>query len=239
MSIFSRIFKVGQASLNKLVDSFEKPEVMLEQAIRDKEQQIREAKQSIQKCIATEHKTRALLEEEKKQKAQWEARAESALQSGKEELAVKALQRATEHESKGQSYEEEWMAQRESVEELKNDIYKLEDELSEVKRNKDFIISQAKASEVKKQIYEAKAKISKGNSSDDLLARMKEKAERNRYEANAAKEMADMSENSDSLEKEFEDMSSSVASSDVQAKLAAMKAKMGQGGSSSSPSPSN
>ena len=55
MSIFSRIFKVGQASINKLVDS-EKPELMLEQAIRDKEQQIRDAKQSIQKCIATEHK---------------------------------------------------------------------------------------------------------------------------------------------------------------------------------------
>jgi phage shock protein A len=239
MSIFSRIFKVGQASINKLVDSFEKPEVMLEQAIRDKEQQVREAKQSIQKCIATEHKTRALLDAEKKQKSEWEARAESALQSGKEELAVKALQRATEHETKALSYEQEWQVQREGVEELKKDIYKLEDELSEVKRNKDFIISQAKASDVKKQIYEAKAKISKGNSSDDLLARMKEKAERSKYEANAAKEMAEMSENSDSLEKEFEDLGASSASSDVQAKLAAMKAKMGQGGASSAPSTAN
>lgn len=230
MSIFSRIFKIGQASVNKVLDSFEKPEVMLEQAIRDKENQVREAKQSIQKCIATEHKTRAMMEQEKKQKADWEQKAEAALQAGKEELAVKALQRASEHETKAQTYEQEWLSQKESVEELKKDIYKLEDELAEVKRNKDFIISQSKASEVKKQIYEAKAKMGARNSSDDLLARMKAKAENNKYEADAAKEMAEDLSN-DSLEKEFDDLGTSAVSSDVQSKLAAMKAKMGQSGS--------
>jgi phage shock protein A len=230
MSIFSRIFKIGQASINKLVDSFEKPELMLEQAIRDKEEQVREAKQSIQKCIATEHKTKALLDEEKRQKIEWEQRAEAALQAGNEELAVKALQRSSEHDLKATTYEQEWQAQRESVEELKKDIYKFEDELAEVKRNKDFIISQSKASEVKKQIYEAKAKITKGgNSADDLLARMKAKAERNKYEASAAKEMAEMAEAPASLEKEFAELKVNTASSDVQAKLAAMKVKMSQG----------
>lgn len=227
MSIFTRLFKIGQATVNKVMDSFEKPELMLEQAIRDKEQQIREAKQSIQKCIATEHQTRAMMEQEKTQKAEWEQRAEAALSAGKEDLAVKALQRASEHEEKATSYEQEWSAQKEAVEELKKDIFKLEDELSEVKRNKDFIISQSKASEVKKQIYEAKAKIST-NSSDDLLARMKAKAERNKHEAAAAKEMAESSNGESSLEKEFEDLEVNTASGDIQDKLAAMKARMGQ-----------
>lgn len=227
MSIFSRIFKIGQASVNKVIDSFEKPELMLEQAIKDKDTQIREAKQSIQKCIATEHKTRAMMEQEKQQKLDWERKAEAALQAGKEDLAVKALQRASEHEEKAQAYEQEWSAQKESVEDLKKDIYKLEDELAEVKRNKDFIISQSKASEVKKQIYEAKAKMGTKNSSDDLLARMKAKAENNKYEAAAAKEMADDLSGDTSLDKEFEDLETDSVSSDVQAKLAAMKAKMG------------
>lgn len=227
MSIFTRIFKIGQASVNKVLESFEKPELMLEQAIADKEKQIREAKQSIQKCIATEHQTRAQLDQEKQSKLEWEQRAEAALSAGKEELAVKALQRASEHEAKATSYEEEWKAQKESVEELKKDIYRLEDELNEVKRNKDFIISQSKASEVKKQIYEAKAKMS-DNSSDDLLARMKAKAERNKYEAAAAKEMAETASGKTSLDKEFEELETQTVSSDVQAKLAAMKAKMGQ-----------
>ena len=59
---------------------------------------------------------------------------------------------------------------------------------------------------------------------------MKEKAERNKHEANAAKEMAELSEAGDSLEKEFEDLCHISASREVQAKLAAMKAKMGQTG---------
>jgi phage shock protein A len=147
-------------------------------------------------------------------------------------LAVKALQRASEHEGKAQTYEQEWQTQKDSVEDLKKDIYRLDDEVAEVKRNKDFIISQSKASEVKKQIYEAKANMSKSNSADDLLARMKAKAENNKYEADAAKEMADEVSGSGSLEKEFEDLGTSNVGSDVQAKLAAMKAKMG--GSSAS-----
>ena len=96
MSIFFRIFKIGQASANKFVDKLEKPELMLEQAIRDKDKQIREAKQAVQSCIATERKTKKLLEKDKAEKFAWEQKAEAAMRAGKEDLAVKALQRTTE-----------------------------------------------------------------------------------------------------------------------------------------------
>ena len=78
--------------------------------------------------------------------------------------------------------------------------------------------------------------MSKRNSADDLLARMKAKAENNKYEADAAKEMAEEINGSGSLEKEFESLGTTSASSEVQAKLAAMKAKMG-GASSSQQQP--
>ena len=51
MSIFSRIFKIGQAKVNKVVDGLEKPELMLDQAIRDKGEQIRDAKRALQSVI--------------------------------------------------------------------------------------------------------------------------------------------------------------------------------------------
>jgi len=228
MSIFSRIFKIGQAHANRAVDRFEKPEVMLNQAIEDKDKQIREAKKSIQSCIATERQTKKQLETEKAEKFAWEQKAQAALQSGKEELAVKALQRATEHEQKATALQSNWQQQREAVEELKKDVFKMEDELAEFKRNKDFIIAQSKAADVKKSIYEAKAKISKkGRGADDLMERMKAKAERTENEADAAKELATTFEGKDSLEKEFEDLGAGSTSPDIQAKLDAMKAQMG------------
>ncbi|MCH2154951.1 MAG: PspA/IM30 family protein [Opitutales bacterium] len=228
MSIFSRFFKIGQASVNKALDKMEKPELMLEQAIRDKEVQIRDAKKSVQSCIATERQTKKLLDTEKAEQLAWEQRAQAALKSGKEDLAVKALQRATEHEQKVGGLQQNWETQKTGVEDLKRDIHGMEEQLAEYKRNKDFIIAQAKAAEVKKGIYEAKARIAKkSNNADDLMARMKAKAERSEVEAEAAQEIAGMGE--DTLEKQFDELDSSSANPAVQDKLAAMKAKLNQG----------
>lgn len=228
MSIFSRIFKVGEAAANKMVDNLEKPELMLEQAIRDKETQIRDAKKSIQSCIATERQSKTLLEKEKAEKFTWEQKAEMALKAGKEELAIRALQRGTEHEQKAATLQTQWQSQRDSVDELKKEIIKMGDEVAEFRRNKDFIIAQSKAAQVKKDIYEAKARISGKNNVDDLMARMKAKAERQGFEADAAKEIADVSTGSgDRLEEEFEGLGASgSASVEVNDKLAALKAKL-------------
>ena len=226
MSIFSRIFKIGQASANKVVEKFEKPELMLEQAIADKEKQIREVKQSVQQVIATERQTKAQLEKEKAEKFQWEQKAEAAMHSGREDLAVKALERASEHEARAASLEPSWQGQQSSVAELKQEVIAMEAEVAEYRRNKDFIIAQSKAAQVKKDIYEAKARMTNTRSPDDLMARMKAKAERQGFEADAAKEMA-ASPGGTSLEDEFKSLSTGAGSPDVQAKLDALKAKLG------------
>ncbi|MBD3421554.1 MAG: hypothetical protein GF398_15655 [Chitinivibrionales bacterium] len=223
MSIFSRIFKVGQAHANQAIDGLEKPEVMLEQAIRDQEKAIREAKQKVQAVIATERQSKALLDRENHEKDLWEQKAQLALKSGNEELATKALMRSEEHETKGGTLQPQWEAQRSEVEKLKVSVRKMEEELAELRRNKDIIIAQSKAADVKKQIYEAKAQIGKKGTSD-LVARMKAKAERSSFEASAAEEMAESG--GDSLEGEFEKLESTAASSNVQDKLAALKAKL-------------
>lgn len=226
MSIFSRIFKIGQASAGKVVERFEKPELMLEQAISDKEKQIREVKQAVQQVIATERRTKAQLEREKAEKFQWEQKAEAAMRSGREDLAVKALERASEHEARATSLEPSWQGQQTSVAELKKEIIAMEAEVAEYRRNKDFIIAQSKAAQVKKDIYEAKARITNKRTPDDLMARMKAKAERQGFEADAAKEMSDASSSS-TLEDEFKSLSTGAGSPDVQAKLDALKAKLG------------
>jgi len=228
MSIFKRMFKIGEAKANQIVDSLEKPELMLEQAIKDKARQISEAKKSVMSVIATERQTKALLLNEQNEKANWEAKAQQALKAGNEELAVKALNRSQEHEQKGTKLEQSWKAQKASVDQLKIEIVKMEDELAEFKRNKDFIIAQAKTAEVKKQIYQAKAKIQGDKTADDLMARMQAKAERASFEAEAAEEMAE-SVSGDSLDKEFQKLGASTTSADVTAKLEAMKKHLASG----------
>jgi len=226
MSIFGRLFKIGQAHANKVVDGLERPEVMLDQAIKDQAKGIREAREKIAAVIATERKSKAMLMKEQENQGNWEKRAEMALTQGNEALATKALVRAEEHTKNAESLKGQWEAQRKSVEGLKVALQKMTAELSELRRNKDIIIAQSKAAEVKKQIYEAKAKIGK-NDTGDLIARMRAKSERATYEAEAAEELAAESDSGDSLDKEFDKLSATSTPSDsVQDKLAALKAKL-------------
>ena len=133
--------------------------------------------------------------------------------------------RSEEHEKRSVTLKPQWESQRASVESLKSEMRRMEDEISELKRNKDIIIAQSKAAEVKKEIYEAKAKIS-DRGTHDLVDRMRAKAERTSYEASAAEEMATQVTGGDSLEKEFKQLEGQSASRSVQDKLADMKAKL-------------
>lgn len=225
MSILSRLFKIGQAATHTAVDKLERPELMLDQAIRDKEKQIREAKKAVQGCIATERQTKAMMERERVQQHDWESKAEAALKAGRDDLAVKALSRATEHEQKVSSIEANWKDQRKTLDSLKQDITSFDDQLAEYRRNKDFIIAQSKAAAVKKSIYEAKAKISQTGDVDNLMERLKAKAERAGYEAEAAQELAE-AQTGDRLEAEFAGLETKTSSSEVQQKLDALKAKL-------------
>ncbi len=225
MSILSRLFKIGQAATHTVVDKLERPELMLDQAIRDKEKQIREAKKAVQGCIATERQTKAMMERERAQQHDWESKAETALKAGRDDLAVKALSRATEHEQKVSSIEANWKDQRKTLDSLKQDITSFDDQLAEYRRNKDFIIAQSKAAAVKKSIYEAKAKISQSGDVDNLMERLKAKAERAGYEAEAAQELAE-AQTGDRLEAEFAGLETKTSSSEVQQKLDALKAKL-------------
>ena len=225
MGIFSRIFKVGEAHANRAIDRLEKPEVMLEQAIRDQNKAIQVAKEKIQAVIATERQSKAQLDKEKHEKMQWEERANFALKENNESLATKALMRAETHQKNIASLTPNWQLQNDSIGHLKIELQKMQDDLNELKRNKDIIIAQSKSAEVKKSIYEARAAIGKNNTTD-LIARMKTKADRQSYEAEAAKELASSLDGKDALEKEFENLGQQDVSFSVKKKLEEMKNKL-------------
>ncbi|BBM89933.1 hypothetical protein COTS27_01650 [Spirochaetota bacterium] len=229
MSVFRKLFKVGEAKANELVEKLEKPELMLDQAIRDKEKAIREARARVQSIIATERQSKATLDKEKNNHELWEQRAQKALELNDEKLATQALARSETHQKNHHTLLPTWRLQRKSVDNLKNELAAMQEELDELKRNKDIIIAQSKVADVKKSIYEAKASIGKNNAGD-LIARMKAKADRASFEADAAQELADDSA-SRSLESQFEKLegpstSTSTVSPSVKAKLEAMKAKL-------------
>lgn len=221
MSIFSRIFKLGQAHTNRIIDNLEKPEMMLEQALRDKEKTIREAMEKVQSVIATERQTRAQLTKAEKEKLKWDERAQYALEQNNEGLAIQALQRSEEQQAHVDTLTPTWNLQRDSINNLKVELQKMQDEVNELKRNKDILIAQSKTAEVRKAIYDARSTMKRQDSSD-LITRMKTKAEKQMYEAEASKELAESFSKGDNLEKQFQQLDHG-SDSKVKARLEAMK----------------
>ncbi len=224
MGILSRMFKIGQAEANQLLDKMEKPDKMIDQAIRDREKQIAEARAAIVKVIATEKQTKAELDRALRTKDDWTRKAELALRAGKEDLAAQALQRAEECEREAGVYQPQWQTQHAESAKLKQALQEMERDLTSLKRERNLIVAQSKAAEVKQDIYNAKAKVGKSNT-DDLIERMRAKAQQSSHEADAAGELL-QNDGANALEKEFANLEQQQVSSSVAEKLAAMKAQM-------------
>ncbi len=223
MGFLSRVTKVGEAHLNRLADKIENPEVMLDQAIRDRTKQLQEAKKSVISVMANAKKTEKEFLEAQHQHSEWERKAKIALTGGNEDLATKALVRSEEFASNTATLQPILEQQQRDVDLLKVDIRKMENDLNEFKRKKDVILAQYKTAEIKKNISQARAKIN-SNDTDSLIDRIQEKAETASLEASSAEELAELE--GDSLDKEFADLEKQSISSSVQDKLARLKAEI-------------
>ena len=223
MGIFDRIAGIFKATANEVVDKLEDPEMMARQSIRDQEKHIVTCKEAVQAVIASEKLSKRDYMKAEDELNTWKDRARKAVDSGNDDLARKALLKANEVQGRVDTLKSNWEHLEKEVANVKVALQKAIDQLDDMKRTKDLLISQAKVAKAKKNISEVRAKIGKGGKAGDLLDRMKEKIAREESEADAAAEIADDLDGATSLEKEFENLGSS--SSDIEAQLAALKSK--------------
>jgi len=91
MGIFSRFNRVLKSNLNSMMDRAEDPAKLIDQTIREMENELKEAKKELVQTLGTAkrlEKKKAELEEEI---AKWEDKAVLALEAGGEALAREAL----------------------------------------------------------------------------------------------------------------------------------------------------
>ena len=98
MGLFKRISDIISANLGEMAESFEDPEKMLKQAVREMEKSIQDATKETAKALAGEKKLVKELAHNVSQAKQWQSRAEKAVEEGDDDLARRALSRKQEHE---------------------------------------------------------------------------------------------------------------------------------------------
>ena len=222
MGIFDRIVTVMKSNINDLISKSEDPKKMLEQIILDMSESLAQAKQEVAVAIADEKKLQKSYLTSKKESESWEKKAMLAVNKQDDTLAMEALKRQESVSSIAQQYEQQWMVQKEAVDKLKMALTQLNDKIQEASRKKNLLIARQKRAEAQSRISKTMSSLS-DSSAFDSFSRMEDKVDSIEAKAEADVELQNELSGS-KLEDQFKSLE---MDSNVQDRLAALKAKMG------------
>jgi phage shock protein A len=224
MGIFARLGSLIKSNLNDLISRAEDPEKMLNQVLLDMQQQLVEAKKSVAVAIADEKKLQKQYNSEVDKAKEWERKAMMAVRAGDDALARQALVRKQEHEQIASQFEQQWVAQKQAVEKLKDALRLLNNKIEEAKRKKNILIARKKRAEAQQQIASTMQGLG-DTSAFDTFDRMSDRINLLEAEAEAGAELSGEI-SGDTLESKFLQLEAGGEASEDEA-LHELKAKMG------------
>jgi len=188
MGLFGRLGTLIRSNINELINKAEDPEKMLNQVLVDMKQQLVEAKKQVAVAIADEKRIKKQHEQAIAKAKDWEKKAMLAIRAGDENLARAALQRKAEHDEVAVALGEQWEAQKESVDQLKQALRGLDGKIEEAKRKRNILVSRQKRAEAQRTINETLQGIN-STSAFDTFERMSDRVTQLEAEAEATSEM--------------------------------------------------
>ena len=207
----------------------EDPEKVLNQTIRDMQEQLNSAKTQVAESIAYEKRLKIQYDKAVERAKEWEGKAMQAVNAGRDDLAVEALSRKEEAEKEAAQFRVQWEAQKKGCDQIKEKLKAMNNKIEEAKRKKSLLVAQAKRAEASKTIHKTLAGMDEGAAFSTFLHRIRqiilcEKVETLEAEAQASEDLAMDFSTGDTLDKQISELKPAV-NSDA---LAALKAKMGK-----------
>lgn len=224
MSFWQRIKTIGKSRANAVADKLEDPELILNQLILDMREQITSANKQVAVAVADEKRLQKRFQDQASAAAEWERKAMLAVNAGRDDLAVEALNRQKQAHELAVEYEKQFQLQKAATDKLRESLRALNEKVEEAKRKKDLLIARKRRAEAQQQIHDTISGMST-NSAFDTFDRMAEKVDRIEAEAEASVELANDIQGMD-LNEKFKDLERTSGASDA---LAALKARMAGG----------
>lgn len=227
MGMFTKLSTLIKSNINDLISRAEDPEKMLNQIIIDMRDQLAKAKREVAAAIADERKLKAQFDDEAKQTRDWGARAMSAVNKDRDDLAKQALIRQQEHAERAQEIQKTWKGQAAETENLKGSLRQLNEKIEEAKRKRNLLIAKQKRAQAQRRIHETMSGLS-DSSAFEAFNRMATKIEEQERQTIAQVEVTEALEG-DTLEQDFLKLETGGAAGGAYAedKLLALKSQMG------------
>ncbi|MFZ3472651.1 PspA/IM30 family protein [Streptomyces sp. 4.24] len=231
-TILGRVTQLAKANINSLLDQAEDPQKMLDQLIRDYTSNIAEAEQAVATTIGNLRMLEADHKEDVEAAAEWGGKALAASKKADglrtsgaaadadkfDNLAKVALGRQMQSEKEAKTAEPTIAAQTEVVDKLKSGLDSMRNKLTELQAKRDELVSRAKTAQAQNTMMDAVKNIDVLDPTSDLH-RFEEKVRREEAMALGKQELA-----ASSLDAQFESLDDLGKTSEIEARLAALKA---------------
>jgi len=228
MGVLKRIKSIVTGSINEMIDKVEDPETIVNQMIRDMEQAMTEMKTNTASAIATVKITEKKLDKAYNDQSLWQENAETAVKSGDDELAKKAIIKRKNIDDTIDILRDQLNDAEVISRKMKTELELLEEKLGEAKIKRDNLLTKRRAAETQLKLNETaeivNSKMESLAASDSVLegfegfTRFEEKIERQMAEVEAREEMTGAN-----LEIEFRKMKQD---SELEKELSALKSKL-------------
>jgi phage shock protein A len=232
MSIFKRLFKIGEAEAHAAIDKMENPIKLTEQGIRDLKKDLDKALQSLAEVKAMAIRSKNDMIQNKNKADNYESKAIQLLKKAEageidpaeaDRLATEALTKKEEAMGQSARAKEEKERMDASIAKLEQNIRHLRSNISKWENELKTLKARDKVNSATKNLNKQLASID-STSTVSMLEKMKDKVEQDEALAQSYGEIANESRSvDDEIDKALG--SSSSGSSDA---LAALKAKMNQ-----------
>ena len=232
-TIFGRIAQLAKANINALIDAAEDPEKMLDQMVRDYTNNIREAEAAVAQTIGNLRLLEKDNAEDVKAAQEWGTKALAASNKADEfraagdvanadkfdNLAKIALNKQLLAEKAAQAVEPQLASQTQVVNQLKDGLEKMRSKLEEVKYKRDELTARQKTAAAQTQVNDALKAFDVLDPTSEM-SRFEEKVRREEARVIGQQELA-----ASSLDAQFNTLDQMERDTELDARLAALKAK--------------
>ncbi|MFC6353629.1 MULTISPECIES: PspA/IM30 family protein [Rothia] len=231
-TIFSRIAQLTKANINALIDAAEDPQKMLDQMVRDYTNNIAEAEQAVAQTIGNLRMLEEDHAEDLREAGEWGAKALAASNKADEfraagdtanadkfdNLAKIALGRQMQAENEASAIKPQIESQTAVVEQLKTGLTQMKEKLNEIKRKRDELVARQKSAAAQSQVNDALKAFDVMDPTSEI-SRFEDKVRREEARVRGQQELA-----ASSLDAQFNDLEELGRQSELEARLAALKA---------------
>ena len=227
MGIISRFKDIMSANINALLDKAENPEKMIDQYLRNLQDDLGKVKAETASVMAEETRCKRALDECNAEIAKFQNYAVKAVEAGNDEDAKQFLTKKNQLLEKQTSLQQAYTLAADNAAKMRQMHDKLVGDINELNTKKEAIKAKMAVAKTQERINKIGSSVAGAENNMSAFGRMEAKVDKMLDEANAMAELNNMSANDPTaaLAEKYEDKQEATA---VDEELAALKASLGK-----------